>query len=89
MEPRCLKKTPFREVPTAQKCCKKQYEIKIFVVRDQNMTKKTPTRQMLITKKDLQKQLKKVKQKQCIDSCPRLKNIVKKQYEIKIFVVRD
>ena len=40
MEPRCLKKTPFREVPTAQKCCKKQYEIKIFVVRDQNMTKK-------------------------------------------------
>ena len=77
MEPRCLKKTPFREVPTAQKCCKKQYEIKIFVVRDQNMTKKTPTRQMLITIKDLQKQLKKVKQKQFFDSCPRLKNHVK------------
>ena len=46
---------------TVQKCCKKQYEIKIFVVRDQNMTKKTPTRQMLITIKDLQKQLIKVK----------------------------
>ena len=76
MEPRCLKKTPFREVPTAQKCCKKQYEIKIFVVRDQNMTKKTPTRQMLITIKDLQKQLKKVK-KNRFDSCPRLKNLVK------------
>ena len=44
---------------------------------------------MLITKKDLQKQLKKVKQNQCFDSCPRLKNIVKKQYEIKIFVMRD
>ena len=58
-----LKKTPFREVPTAQKCCKKQYEIKIFVLHEQNMTKKTPTRQMLITIKDLQKQLKKVKQK--------------------------
>ena len=25
-------------VETAQKCCKKQYEIKIFVVRDQKMT---------------------------------------------------
>ena len=30
----------FREVPTAQKCCKKSYEIKIFFVRDENMTKK-------------------------------------------------
>ncbi len=36
---KCQKMTPFREVPTAQKCGKKQYEIKIFVVRDQNMTK--------------------------------------------------
>ena len=25
-------------MPTAQKSCKKQYEIKIFVVRDQKMT---------------------------------------------------
>ena len=32
------KKTVFPEVPTAQKCRKKQYEIKIFVVRDQKMT---------------------------------------------------
>ena len=31
------KKTVFPEVPTAQKCCKKQYEIKIFVVREQEM----------------------------------------------------
>ena len=46
---------------TAQKCGKKEYEIKIFVVRDQNMTKKTFTRQMLITIKDLQKQLKMVR----------------------------
>ena len=61
MEPRCLQKTYFRKVPTAQKCVKKQYEIKIFVVRDQNMTKNTPTRQMLIRIKDLQKQLKKIK----------------------------
>ena len=30
---------PFREVPTAQKCCKKQWEIKIFLLHDQNMTK--------------------------------------------------
>ena len=30
---------PFRQVPTAQNCCKKQYKIKIFAVRDQNMTK--------------------------------------------------
>ena len=71
-----VKKTLFRQLPTAQKSCKKQYEIKIFVVRDQNMTKKTPTRQMLITIKDLQKQLKKVN-KNRFDSCPRLKNLVK------------
>ena len=32
------KKAVFSEVPGAQKCCKKQYEIKIFVVRDQKMT---------------------------------------------------
>ncbi len=34
-----LKKTPFRRVPTAQKCSKKQYEIEIFVLHDQNLTK--------------------------------------------------
>ncbi len=39
MEPSSLKKTPFREVPTAQNCRKKQFEIKILVVHDQNMTK--------------------------------------------------
>ena len=32
------KKAVFSEVPGAQKCCKKQYEIKIFVVRDQKTT---------------------------------------------------
>ena len=53
----------FRQLPTAQKSSKKQCEIKIFVARDQNMTKKTPTRQMLITIKDLQKPLKNDKNK--------------------------
>ena len=43
---------------TAEKCFKKRYEINIFFVRDQNMTKKTPMRQMLITMKDLQKHVK-------------------------------
>ena len=33
------KNDSFEEMPTAPKCCKKQYEIKIFAVRDQNMTK--------------------------------------------------
>ena len=33
------KKTPIRQRPTAPKCCKKPYEIKIFVLHDQNMTK--------------------------------------------------
>ena len=28
----------FGQVPTAQKCCKKQYEINIFVWRDQKET---------------------------------------------------
>ena len=75
-------------MPTAQKCCKKQYEIKIFVVRDQNMTKKTPTRQMLITIKDLQKQLKKVKTKM-FRQLPTAQKSSKKPYEIKIFVLSD
>ena len=33
-----MKNTLFRDVPTAQKCCKKQYEIKIFVLSDQKST---------------------------------------------------
>ena len=31
------KKTMFRQLPTAQKSCTKQYEIKIFVLSDQKM----------------------------------------------------
>ena len=37
-KPKSVKKTVFPEVPTAQKCCKKQYEINIFVVRGQKKT---------------------------------------------------
>ena len=32
-----VKKTLFRQLPTAQKSCKKPYEIKIFVLSDQKM----------------------------------------------------
>ena len=31
------KKTPFHRLPTAQKCCKKQYKIKIFVWGDEKV----------------------------------------------------
>ena len=30
-----VEKTPFRDLPTSPKCCKKQYKIKIFVLGDQ------------------------------------------------------
>ena len=52
------------------------------------MTKKTPTRQMLITIKDLQKQLKKVK-KTMFRQLPTAQKCCKKQYRIKIFVLSD
>ena len=32
---------PFRQVLTAQKCCRKQYRIKIYLLHDENMTKST------------------------------------------------
>ena len=82
-----VNKRMFRQLPTAEKSCKKQYEINIFVVRDQNMTTKTPTRQMLITIKDLQKQLKKVRK--TFRQLPTAQKSGEKQYEIKIFVVSD
>ena len=77
-------KTMFRQLPTAQKSCKKQYEIKIFVVRDQNMTKKTTTRQMLITIKDLQNQLKKVKKNNVSTAAPGSKMFVKNNTESRV-----
>ena len=36
------KNDSFEEVPTAPKCCKKQYEIKIFFSHDQHVTKNVP-----------------------------------------------
>ena len=70
--------SPFQQVPKAQKCYKKQYEIKIFVVHNQHMTNTiTHTRQMLITKKGCQKQQKKEKQKHIFEECLQLKSAVK------------
>ena len=71
------KKTPFRRVPTAPKCCKKQYEIKIFVLPDQNMTKNVTHAPRANHDKGLTKTAKKWQKKHLCKECPWLKNAVK------------
>ena len=89
MEPRCLKKTPFREVPTAQKCCKKQYGINIFVL---NAWKK---HSRIECKPHAHRDIKSTtKTEKCIKKTPfrevpTAPKCCKKQYEIKIFVLSD
>ena len=57
------KNNPFEEVPTAPKCCKKHYEIKIFFSHDQNMTKNVPHAGRANHDQELTKTAKKHKQK--------------------------
>ena len=72
-----LKMTPFRKVPTAQKCCKKQYEIKIFVLSDWKSIHASNTSHMLAKTKKTHKKQKKVSKRNRFNLCPRLQNAVK------------
>ena len=72
---------PFREVPTAQKCCKKQWEIKIFLLHDQNMTKNNTHAQDANHDKGLTKTAKNHKKKHIFKDCSQRKSAVKNNTE--------
>ena len=93
------KKAFFSEVPGAQKCCKKHYEIKIFVVRDQKMTWEIMKMKIMYEQKtwenprktnDFKNRSREKVKKSKKDSFSRGAHgskCFKKQYEIIIFVV--
>ena len=75
-------------MPTAQKCCKKQYEIKIFVLHDQNMTKNVTHAPRANHDKGLTKTAKN-DQKTHFQRLLTAQKCCKKQYRIKIFVLSE
>ena len=83
-----LKKTPFRRVPTAPKCCKNNMKSRFSPCVTKTWPKITPTRQMLITIRGLQKHLPIVK-KTPFQQMLTAQKCCKKQYRINIFVLSD
>ncbi len=75
-------------MPTAQNCLKKQYEIKIFLSHDQNMTKNMTNAPNANHDKRLTKTAKNGK-KTPLQGMPTAQKCCKKQYRIKIFVLSD
>ena len=75
-------------MPTTQKYYKKQYEINIFLLHDQNMTKNNPHAQDAYQDKGLTKNSKNDKQKHIFKDCSQRKNAVKNKI-INIFVLND
>ena len=67
-------------MPTAPKCCKKHYEIKIFFSHDQNMTKNVPHAGRANHDQELTKTAKKHKQKH-FQSMPTAQKCCKKKAE--------
>ena len=67
-------------MPTAPKCCKKHWEIKIFFSHDQNMTKNVPHAGRANRDQELTKTAKKQK-KNILKECPQRKSAVKKKAE--------
>ena len=75
-------------MPTAPKCCKKHYEIKIFFSHDQNMTKNVPHARRANHDQELTKTAKKHKQKH-FQSMPTAQKCCKKKSRNNIFVWSD
>ena len=67
------KKTPFHRLPTAQKCCKKQYKIKIFVWGDEKVHSCPQANQNTKFAKQNQKKTKITPG----NRCPQLRNPIK------------
>ena len=76
-----LKIAPFRQVLTAQKCCKKQYRIKIFLLHDENMTKSATHARRANQDKGLTKTAKNNQQKHIFKDCSQRKSVVKNNTE--------
>ena len=76
-------------MPTAQNCCKKQYEIKIFLSHDQNMTKNMTHAPDANHDKRLTKTAKNATKNSLFPRMPTAPKCCKKQYEIKIFLLHD
>ncbi len=75
------KKTPFRRIPTAQNCCKTQYNNKIFLSHNENITKNMSNAPDADYHKRLTKATKKDNKKQRLHGCPRLQSAVKNNME--------